>query len=85
LKRGGPIGPEVSMLKIWNTETQHRVMDLMLDVAAECSGVTDPIPVGDGAVSASDEFIDARPSTIYGGSNQIQRNILSKAVLRLPS
>jgi alkylation response protein AidB-like acyl-CoA dehydrogenase len=29
-------------------------------------------------------FIQARPATIYGGSNEIQRNILSKNVLGLP-
>lgn len=85
LKRGGHIGAEVSMLKIWNTETQQRVTDLMLDVAGESCGVSDPIPAGDTAVSAPGEFIGARPTTIYGGSNQIQRNILAKAVLRLPS
>jgi alkylation response protein AidB-like acyl-CoA dehydrogenase len=26
----------------------------------------------------------ARPGTIYGGSNEIQRNIVAKEVLRLP-
>jgi len=30
-------------------------------------------------------FYYARPATIYGGSNEIQRNILAKYVLRLPS
>ena len=29
-------------------------------------------------------FIQARPATIYGGSNEIQRNILAKNVLALP-
>lgn len=85
LKRGGTIGAEVSMLKIWNTETQQRITDLMLDVAGENCGVSDAIPAGDTAVSAPGEFIGARPTTIYGGSNQIQRNILAKAVLKLPN
>ena len=30
-------------------------------------------------------FYYARPATIYGGSSEIQRNILSKYVLDLPS
>jgi hypothetical protein len=29
-------------------------------------------------------FYYARPATIYGGSSEIQRNILAKYVLRLP-
>jgi alkylation response protein AidB-like acyl-CoA dehydrogenase len=29
-------------------------------------------------------FLQARPSTIYGGSNEIQRNIIAKDVLELP-
>lgn len=28
--------------------------------------------------------IQARPTTIYGGSNEIQRNIISKNVLGVP-
>ncbi len=85
LKRGGQIGAEVSMLKIWNTETQQRVADLMLDAGGEYGGVQDGMQTASARVSAAGEFIGARPTTIYGGSNQIQRNILAKAVLRLPS
>jgi alkylation response protein AidB-like acyl-CoA dehydrogenase len=29
-------------------------------------------------------YLQARPATIYGGSNEIQRNILAKNVLALP-
>jgi hypothetical protein len=30
-------------------------------------------------------FYNARPATIYGGSNEVQRNILAASVLQLPS
>jgi hypothetical protein len=30
-------------------------------------------------------FYYARPGTIYGGSSEVQRNILAKYVLKLPS
>jgi alkylation response protein AidB-like acyl-CoA dehydrogenase len=85
LKRGGNVGPEVSMLKIWNTETQQRVTELMMSAAGEHGGIQGGIETDDGLVRAAGEFVGSRPSTIYGGSNEIQRNILAKAVLRLPS
>jgi alkylation response protein AidB-like acyl-CoA dehydrogenase len=85
LKRGGNIGPEVSMLKIWNTETQQRVTELMMEAASEHGGIQGGIETEDGLVRAAGEFIGSRPSTIYGGSNEVQRNILAKAILRLPS
>ena len=85
LKRGGHIGAEVSLLKVWNTETQQRVQDLMLDAAGENAAIWGEQDTADGPVRAAGEFIGARPTTIYGGSNEVQRNILAKAVLRLPS
>jgi alkylation response protein AidB-like acyl-CoA dehydrogenase len=84
LKRGGHIGPEVSMLKIWNTETQQRITELMLEAAGESAGVWGGVDTADGPVRPAGEFIGARPTTIYGGSNEVQRNILAKAAMRLP-
>jgi len=40
--------------------------------------------VGNVSVDVLSNFYKDRPTTIYGGSNEIQRNILSKAVLELP-
>ena len=85
LKRGGHIGAEVSMLKIWNTETQQRITELMLEAAGESAGVWGGVETADGLVRPAGEFIGARPTTIYGGSNEVQRNILAKAALGLPS
>jgi alkylation response protein AidB-like acyl-CoA dehydrogenase len=39
---------------------------------------------GNRNLNATGQFIQARPATIYGGSNEIQRNILSKNVLGMP-
>jgi alkylation response protein AidB-like acyl-CoA dehydrogenase len=36
-------------------------------------------------LSPSGQFLQARPAMIYGGSSEIQRNIIAKAVLGLPS
>jgi alkylation response protein AidB-like acyl-CoA dehydrogenase len=84
LRRGRELGPEVSMLKIWVTETQQRVADLMLETAGE-SGVGDEsLALAGGALHPANVFFSARPASIYGGSNEIQRNILAKGVLELP-
>jgi alkylation response protein AidB-like acyl-CoA dehydrogenase len=42
------------------------------------------IAFGDSEVDVMSQFYNARPATIYGGSNEIQRNIIAKGVLNLP-
>ena len=84
LRRGEQLGPEVSMLKIGVTEAYQRITDLMLDVAGESAGMPVDLPAEGGGVDVTAHFFNARPATIYGGTNEIQRNILAKAVLRLP-
>ena len=83
-KRGEALGPEISMLKIWAMETWQRVTDLLVEVGEEqgvMPGVQDVAGVKADFLNA---FYYARPATIYGGSSEIQRNILAKYVLRLP-
>ncbi len=83
LKRGETLGADVSMLKIWVTETYQRITELMIEVAGPDGGTLGPLQVGNIGVDVLASFYKARPTTIYGGSNEIQRNILSKAVLGL--
>lgn len=83
LKRGETLGADVSMLKIWVTETYQRISELMIEVAGPDGGSIGPLQVGNMGVDVLTSFYKARPTTIYGGSNEIQRNILSKAVLGL--
>lgn len=85
LRRGSEIGPDVSYLKIWATETYHRITEAMLDLAEEDSALRDDIAVAGARIDVMNQFLEARPTTIYGGSNEIQRNILAKQVLGLPS
>jgi alkylation response protein AidB-like acyl-CoA dehydrogenase len=84
LRRGETLGPNVSMLKIWVTETYQRISELMVEAADAEGAVLGPIQAGNGAIDVLASFYNARPATIYGGSNEIQRNILAKAVLGLP-
>ncbi|MBU6499523.1 MAG: acyl-CoA dehydrogenase family protein [Rhodospirillales bacterium] len=83
VRRGETLGPDVSMLKLVQTELFQKITDLMLEIAGENAGLLDPME-GNRELHPSGLFIQARPSTIYGGSNEIQRNILAKNVLALP-
>ena len=83
VRRGEELGPDVSMLKVIQTELFQKITDTMMDVAGENAGLLEPME-GNRELNPSGLFLQARPSTIYGGSNEIQRNILAKNVLRLP-
>jgi alkylation response protein AidB-like acyl-CoA dehydrogenase len=85
VKRGEPLGHDVSSLKIWAMEAWQRLTDLLVETGAE-DGVIDGAHDIEGVeIDFLAPFYYARPSTIYGGSSEIQRNILAKYVLELPS
>ena len=73
---GGAPGAESSMLKIKGTEMQQAVQELRMDVAAYYQG-------HDFGSQARQTYMYGRASTIYGGSNEVQKNIIAKAVLGL--
>ncbi|MCO6418310.1 acyl-CoA dehydrogenase family protein [Siccirubricoccus sp. KC 17139] len=83
LKRGESLGPDVSMLKVIQTELFQKITDTMLEISGENAGLLEPME-GNRDLNIGGLYIQARPATIYGGSNEIQRNILSKNVLGLP-
>jgi alkylation response protein AidB-like acyl-CoA dehydrogenase len=85
VKRGEALGPDVSMLKIFATETYSRLANLLVEIAGASGGIAGDVETDGGAVDVLTTFYNARPATIYGGSNEIQRNILASAVLQLPS
>ena len=85
---GGAPGAESSMLKIKGTEMQQAVQELRMDVAAYYQGVLPndltPEQLGhDFGSQARQTYMYGRASTIYGGSNEVQKNIIAKAVLGL--
>ncbi|MCK8783609.1 acyl-CoA dehydrogenase family protein [Roseomonas sp. NAR14] len=83
LRRGERLGPDVSMLKVIQSELFQRITEAMMDIAGENAGLLEPMG-GNRDLHPSGLFINARPCTIYGGSSEIQRNILAKNVLELP-
>jgi alkylation response protein AidB-like acyl-CoA dehydrogenase len=86
-------GPEASILKIKGTDIQQALTELTMEAmgpyalpfrpearAADWHGE----PVGpDYAASAAAVYFNYRKTSIYGGSNEIQRNIISQMVLGL--
>ncbi|WP_288395652.1 acyl-CoA dehydrogenase family protein [uncultured Acinetobacter sp.] len=84
LRSGGELGADVSVLKIVATELYQRITEEMLALAGEEARYNDDIQTSLGAVDAMNLFLDSRAPAIFGGSNEIQRNILAKAVLQLP-
>ena len=85
VKRGETLGPDVSMLKLFGTETYSRLADLLVDVMGSSGGTPGSTALPGGKTDALTSFYNARPATIYGGSNEVQRNILAASVLKLPS
>jgi alkylation response protein AidB-like acyl-CoA dehydrogenase len=83
LRRGDTLGPDVSMLKLYQAELFQRITELMLEIAGENAGLLEPMG-GNRDLHPAGQFIEARPTTIYGGSSEIQRGILAKNVLGLP-
>jgi alkylation response protein AidB-like acyl-CoA dehydrogenase len=88
----GP-GPESSILKIKGTEIQQRLTELTLEAVGNYGapyargmdnfGVNE-VGVGpDYSNFSADNYFNMRKTSIYGGSNEIQRNIISKMILGL--
>ena len=85
VKRGETLGPDVSMLKLFATETYSRLANLLVEIAGASGGMPGDIDLDGSSIDVLTTFYNARPATVYGGSNEIQRNILASAVLQLPS
>jgi alkylation response protein AidB-like acyl-CoA dehydrogenase len=80
----GP-GPESSVIKIFATELLQTLNDLLLEAAGGHAPTERPIATDFGAVDVATSFLQSRRVTIYGGSSEIQRNVLARRVLNLPT
>lgn len=79
------LGLDASIMKINGTETLQRLADLLLDAAGTDAALTGRVMTEDGPIEIAPLFLQVRRATIYGGSSEIQRNILAKRVLGLPN
>ena len=88
----GP-GPESSLLKIKGTEIQQRITELALEAAGHYAAPYfrgfgseggNAVPIGEAYTQrVAPTYFNMRKTSIYGGSNEIQRNIIAKMVLGL--
>ena len=91
ISSGGAPGPESSILKIKGTELQQSISELFIEMLGYYAhpfltetelGSNESIGP-DYAESAMPHYLNFRKVSIYGGSNEIQRNVISKAILGL--
>jgi alkylation response protein AidB-like acyl-CoA dehydrogenase len=78
------LGPESSVIKVFASELLQALNDLLLEAAGGHASSATPIATDFGAVDVAAPFLVSRRVTIYGGSSEIQRNVLARRVLNLP-
>lgn len=90
VRDGGSPGSEASILKIMATEIAQEITTLFLDAAADhglrkFDDSVSPEWTGDASFAAPGvaSYFGTRAQSIYGGTNEIQRNIIAKRVLGL--
>ncbi|MEQ3651590.1 acyl-CoA dehydrogenase family protein [Hyphomonas sp.] len=96
LSAGQAVGPESSMLKCEGSDTQQAITELILEAtgsyaapfikdsfAVARAGANADLPMPQYAVPVAPSYFNYRKTSIYAGSNEIQRNIMAKMVLGL--
>lgn len=87
----GKQNPASSILKLKGSVIQQQLTELLMEVVGpyampyqrEFDGNNEPVIGPDYATEAAPMYFNYRKVSIYGGSNEIQRNIISKAILGL--
>jgi alkylation response protein AidB-like acyl-CoA dehydrogenase len=91
-KGSGRPDPLSSVLKVKGTELLQATTELAMDVAGpmsmpiwaeELAALNEPDDLLEAASASTGSYLFLRAASIYGGTNEIQKNILTKAVLGL--
>jgi hypothetical protein len=86
-RTGQPPGADVSMLKIKGTEIQQGLTELMMQAVGPLAQPFKAVNGGAGfdefTAAIAPRYCNFRKTTIYAGSNEIQRNIIAKMTLGL--
>ncbi|MBI2959277.1 MAG: acyl-CoA dehydrogenase family protein [Betaproteobacteria bacterium] len=91
--RGKTPGPEASLLKIRGTEIQQALTALMMEAVGPHALPFDPaageldyqndLHAPEEALMLASHYLQYRKTSIWGGTNEIQRNIIAQMVLGL--
>ena len=92
-EQGKTPGMEANMLKIRGTDVQQKISEMLMKAMGYYAAPYLPealeygrneAPVGpDGAAGLAPAYFNMRKASIYGGTNEIQRNIIARMVLGL--
>jgi alkylation response protein AidB-like acyl-CoA dehydrogenase len=85
VRAGKPLPASVSLLKIWASETYHRIGALLVEAGEEQGAVAGDQVLDGQTFNVLSPLIGSTAAMIYGGTNEIQRNILARQVLDLPA
>ena len=84
LEKGLEPGPEGSILKLYWSEMSKRLHTLALDVLGEAAPLWHGAPDNPGDGSWQRSWLYYQASSIFAGTNEIQRNVIGERVLGLP-
>ncbi len=90
---GREVGTEASMLKIRGSEIQQDLGELLMECAGPYAlpfspgaleeGQGEDAPGGTQLAGLAAQYFDLRKVSIYGGTNEVQKNIIARAVIGL--
>ena len=80
---GGAVGPESSSVKLLMAEAEQRLAETVLEVLGPTllSGDREDVPEND---FWYETYLYSRAASVYGGTRQIQRDIIADRILALP-
>jgi alkylation response protein AidB-like acyl-CoA dehydrogenase len=88
---GQPVGTEASILKVRGSEIQQELAQLLMECAgpdalpyvpeAMESGFAGETAGGVGLNALAAQYLDLRKVSIYGGTTEVQKNLIARAVL----
>lgn len=82
----GKPDPASSILKLRGSQLQQDVMELAVDLAGPMSLAWDPGPdteLPEWTAHVTPTYLNHRKASIYGGSNEIQRQVIATGILQL--
>ncbi len=80
---GGAVGPDSSSVKLLMAEAEQRLAATVLDVLGPTLEHAEPEAAGENEFW-HETYLYSRAASVYGGTQQIQRNIIADRVLALP-